>query len=181
MIDANSFVREWCVGGDTVVRFPDCEVTTLALPDEHRLFLTRAGLPREAAPFLAFGAVKKRFLLPVTEVWPLASRRLGSYRVIGSTGNGDSICVVEDAGAVVVLDHDREFRETFVNTSVIHLAESLLLFRAFVDGARRSCGNEAFLENRIPTALREQTYGRMLLADERIEDRSSFWHNQLVT
>jgi len=125
--------------------------------------------------------VKKAFLLSVTEIWQLPVHVFGGYRAIGATGGGDTICIIEGTeGRVVVLDHDAKFREIFVNSSVMHLAESLLVFRAFVKQARQSFGNEAFLQDHIPLALRQETYKRMLLVDERIDDKPSFWQCHLM-
>jgi hypothetical protein len=85
-------------------------------------------LPEEAAPGLSFEEAAR--LLPIYEVygdpdWSEADiERLAGYRMIGSDGAGNPICIVQGTGAVVLLDHEDWFRtRQFVNSSVRQLAE----------------------------------------------------------
>jgi len=91
-------------------------------------------LPNEAAPFLTFGcASNPRQIWEVFGIpsqWSEAERqRLSPYRMIGSDSAGNPICVVQDTGEVVLLDHEDRFRTLqFVNSSVGQLAECLLAY-----------------------------------------------------
>lgn len=88
-------------------------------------------LPREAAPCLSFDRFDRP--RPIWEVygipehWTAADRdRLAPYRMIGSDGAGNPVCV-DGGGAVWLLDHENHFRTTqFVNSSVLQLGECLL-------------------------------------------------------
>lgn len=91
-------------------------------------------LPREAAPCMTFDQAGQP--APVWEVfaspseWTAADRaRLGPYRMIGSDGAGNPVCVEHGTGAVWLLDHEDWFRtRQFVNSSVPQLAECLLAY-----------------------------------------------------
>lgn len=91
-------------------------------------------LPTEAAPFLSFDRAARP--APIWEVfgipsqWPAVEReRLAPYRMIGSDGAGNPICVEEGSGVVVLLDHENRFRtRQFVNSGVGQFAECLLAY-----------------------------------------------------
>jgi hypothetical protein len=97
-------------------------------------------LPAEAAPCLTF----ERASRPVWEVFGVPSQwsetereRLAPYRVIGSDGAGNPICVERGTGAVVLLDHEDWFRtRQFMNSSVRQLAECLLAYMGETDQER---------------------------------------------
>jgi hypothetical protein len=91
-------------------------------------------LPGDAAPCLSFDrAARPR---PIWEVfgiptqWSAEEReRLAPYRMIGSDGAGNPICVEAGSGAVWLLDHEDRFRtRQFVNSGVGQLAECLLAY-----------------------------------------------------
>ena len=104
--------------------------------DDTGIEMTACGewvLPSAAAPFLSFDkATRPR---PIWEVfgipaqWSAEEReRLAPYRMIGSDGAGNPICVGAD-GAVWLLDHEDRFRtRQFVNSGVGQLAECLLAY-----------------------------------------------------
>jgi hypothetical protein len=120
-------------------------------------------LPAEAAPCLTFDRATRP--VPLWEVfgspaqWSAAEReRLAPYRVIGSDGAGNPICVEQDTGAVVLLDHeDRFLTRQFVNSGVRHLAECLL----------------AYLGERQPDRFRVAVQA---IDPEALAERSFWWH-----
>src|SRR5262249_35923467 len=89
-------------------------------------------LPRCAATFLTFDGGAK----PIWEWagspghWSAAQRaRLDRFRVLGSDGAGNPICVDRDAGMIWLLEHEDDFHTTqFVNSSVHQLRELLLAY-----------------------------------------------------
>ena len=91
-------------------------------------------LPASAAPCVSFEQASRPE--PIWEVfaspadWSPADReRLSSFRMIGCDGAGNPICVKQDSGAVVLLDHEDWFRTCqFVNSGVSQLAECLLAY-----------------------------------------------------
>ena len=107
---------------------------TSELPNEVIEFLSKAGLPDGAAPFLTFDTLGKHGLKKVYEVWgnpsdySAAERdRLSPYFVIGTDGAGNPIAIDEDNNfSVVRLDHEDRFNTIeFMNSSVQQLAKFL--------------------------------------------------------
>src|SRR5262245_51734851 len=91
-------------------------------------------LPAEAAPCLSLD--RANHPKPIWDVFGIPSQwsdaereRLASYRIIGSDGAGNPLCVAQDSGAVVLLDHEDRFRtQQFINSSVRQFAECLLAY-----------------------------------------------------
>lgn len=117
-------------------------------------------LPDSTAPRLTFRQAARP--VPVWEAyadsadWTQLDRELlAAYRVIGSDGSGNPICVDERSGAVVVLDPDYRFRAMqFVNSSVRQLGECLLAYMGEQDGGRL----RAAIESIDPAALAERSF-----------------------
>lgn len=119
-------------------------------------------LPASAAPFLAFRELAR--MPRVQDVfnldgWPEAElAKLEPYRMIGSDGAGNPICVEEETGLVWLLDHDVQFQERqFVNSSIEQLAESLLAYL----GQDRSDMMIAAVAAQDPYAVEEGTFWRL--------------------
>ena len=117
-------------------------------------------LPDAAAPCLSFDRASRP--VPIWEVfgipsqWSQAEReRLAPYRMIGSDGAGNPICVEQGIGSVVLLDHENRFRtRQFVNSSVSQFAECLLVYM----GERDPQQFRAAVRSIDPTALAEQSF-----------------------
>ena len=117
-------------------------------------------LPDSAAPCLSFDRATRP--VPIWKVfgipsqWSEAEReRLAPYRMIGSDGAGNPICVEEESGVVVMLDHEDRFHtRQFINSSVGQLAECLLAFM----GEREPEQFRAAVALIDPAALAEQSF-----------------------
>jgi SUKH-4 immunity protein of toxin-antitoxin system len=117
-------------------------------------------LPDACAPFVSFKeAVRPR---PIYEVygspfdWSSVDReRLAEYRMIGSDGAGNLICIEKRTSVVVLLDHEDWFRtRQFVNSSIRQLAECLLAYMGEHDPTRFQSAVEAI----DPAALAEKSF-----------------------
>jgi hypothetical protein len=117
-------------------------------------------LPTEAAPCLSFDhAASPAQLWEVfasPPEWSDTEReQLASYRMIGSDGAGNPLCIEQDTGAVVLLDCEDRFRtRQFVNNSVCQLAECLLAYMGEQDPERF----RAVLRAIDPAALAEKSF-----------------------
>jgi len=119
-----SFEERW------MHRQRECGQEGLGLPD----FLTcdDAILPTRAAPFLSFDEAEKRpriwEVFGPKDYWSEADKvRLARYRMIGSDGCGNPICLEDETGVVWMLDHEDHFKtRQFVNSNLLALGESLL-------------------------------------------------------
>jgi hypothetical protein len=107
------------------VSFDRVVLERYGLGTEEVRFLTSAGLPREAAPFLGFDAYSEAELENLYES-SFAPRDLFP---LGSNGSGDPLGIELPSGAVVYLNHDDGMGRVFVNSSLSQFAESLVLYQ----------------------------------------------------
>lgn len=161
-----------------LVRYPRNVVLELAIPEEARSFLTDIGLPEGAAPFLDFGGPSHLSIPSVTEVWKAGERR---YRILGSNGYGDPVCVdTESAGRVFYLLHDGDMAPRFMNSSIPQLAYSLLAFRQVVADTNAIGGKDAYLDGRIPPGVVERFITEMETIDPPAISSEHFWFHSIV-
>lgn len=142
--------------------------------------MIEAGLPEEAAPFLGFQR-------PVTGPLPTLSEYFGlsdtfrRYRVIGSNGSGDPICIDQaQQGSIVSINHDDHYRPIFMNSSIPQLAESLILYRRLVRQTITVGGEDAFMDNNIPVDLRVWIAQEMEQVDAPALLEGCMWHGELA-
>ncbi len=161
-----------------LVRYPRSAVLALGIPDEAKSFLTNIGLPEDAAPFLNFGSSSHIYIPPVTEVWNAGEQH---YRIIGSNGYGDPVCIdTESAGRVFYLLHDGEMSPQFMNSSIPQLAYSLLAFRRVVASTIMVGGEGAFLDGHIPPEVIDRFIGEMETIDPSAILSEHFWFRSII-
>jgi hypothetical protein len=153
----------------------------LRIPDEAKEFLTRAGLPESAPPFLTFTYDQTNFVVPrLVETWMLPPE-FARYRQIGDTGFEDPICLDEEKnGMVVYLNQDEEFEKVFINSSVAQLAECLLVFRELVKRAQAERGGDAFLNGDVPEHTIDWAKKEFARIDELAVFGEAMWEDALI-
>lgn len=164
-ITPQDFIRRWGTDDEALVKLPTQSPRGLTIPDDARNFLTKAGLPASAAPFLGFeqlgGGLKS-----VREHLRGASGPAAELPMLGADGSGNPICLAE-GGEVVLLDPEKAAGPTFMNSSVAHLAACLLASRAVyeMDG--------------LPHATVAEMYAKNIAqADARAVEPGSFWWSE---
>lgn len=141
MISPTEFKLAWDDTLFALVPSPENLFEGTGISAETQRFLTEAGLPRRAAPTVAFGPPDDA-LQTVTEDWDV-SDFFSRYRVIGSNGSGDPIGLTPD-GSVVYLNHDAGLEEVYVNKDVPALAETLLRYQQLIAATQRAVGPTRF-------------------------------------
>jgi len=161
-----------------LVLYPRSAVIGLGIPDEAKSFLMEVGLPEGAAPFLDFGGTAHIHIPAVTEVWKAGEQR---YRIIGSNGYGDPVCIdTESAGRVFYLLHDDEMSPRFMNSSIPQLAYSLLAFRRVVTDTNAVGGKGAYLDGHIPPEVVDRFITEMEAIDPPAISSEHFWFHSIV-
>ena len=175
MISPSEFVKKWkTIWEEDLIKFSADTLEDLEIDEEAKKFLMEAGLPDSAAPSLSFCAG----LPSICEKYGM-EEDLSSYKYIGSTGWGDPICLYEDDGSVVYLDHEENLEyETFINSSISQLAESLLVYAKLIQETQQENGEDAFLDNNIPERLKKWIFEELKRIDPpAVED--GFWIAEL--
>jgi hypothetical protein len=117
-------------------------------------------LPHSAAPCVSFEEadhprpIYDTFASP-SDWSPDDLLRLRSFPMIGSDGAGNPICLNQNTGEVVLLDHEDWFRtQMFVNSSIKQLSECLLAYLGEDDRDRFL----SFVAEVDPRAIQERSF-----------------------
>ena len=166
-MDSNSFKAAWTRSGDQLYTHPLDALSASALPVGVKNFLHVVGLPDEAAPFLSFK--------------PLKSEWLGNpdrqYQ-IGSDGSGSPI-VIDQQGAVWLIDYETPTRRILVNSTLEALADCLIAYRALVTATVSVGGDDAFLDGRVPKQLIERFAASVSASDPAATQPGTFWGGEV--
>lgn len=134
-----------------LIVFPPSAFEGTGVSPQTRQFLTRAGLPEAAGPFLMIDPPGSEVLTTASELWEL-SPEYDDYWVIGSNGSGDPVVICPD-DAIVYLNHDDDFTEVYVNRNVAVLAEASLLYPGYEAAESEQVPFIEFLRQADPRAL----------------------------
>lgn len=154
---------------EDALEFPMEALAESGLPAEAIEVLAAGALPESAAPFLDFGEhmwvedEAFHWLGSLAQVWGLDEEPdPEGHQLIGSTGDGSPVAV-DSRGAVVVLDHARDFEVEPVNDSVLNFARSLHAYAKFVERAIEEHGEDGYMGSLFSTddldALEQELLG----------------------
>ena len=146
------FIRAWQLGGRPPFDpFPVSVFAGTRVSPQTQRFLTEAGLPDGAGPFLSFGPGYSDVLESASEAWDLPPE-FEVYTVIGFDGAGNPIVLCPD-DSVAYLDHDGDFEECYINKDVSVLAEASLLYPGYEPAESEQVRFIEFLRQSDPHAL----------------------------
>jgi len=166
---AKEFKQKWTAVENNLEPFDSKEIEDLKINEQSKDFL-KTGLPSQAAPFLSFGHTDEANLQPANKVWSLPTK-FECYKVIGSNGYGDPVCINENDNSVVYLNHDDEFEYVYMNSSVEQLAHFLLIVRDFIENINSSSGSQS-------TKILNSTIAEMIKIDKIAMNEGS-WEDDL--
>jgi hypothetical protein len=179
MFSPKDFIACWGKDDAPLLRFPKRALARLLLSEEDKVFLTQAGLPEDAAPFLTFEVPASGALSSVAEQFH-QSIEFRRYRIIGSDGSGNPIALDEsNQGEVIYLDHEIGFARVLINKSIRLLGASLLAYRKLVTDSQAEFGEDAFLDGKTSAAARKELRQQLTRIDSAAMKAGCFWHGEL--
>lgn len=178
MITPEEFKASWEAEGDELKLFPLAAFEGVDVPQEAQAFISAAGLPDSAAPFLSFAPPKSGRLQTLGELWG-ANGAASGYYIIGSNGSGDPVAL-KPSGSVVYLNHDSGFAEVYINKNIATLAESLLRYREVIAEAQGAYGSDAYLDGQVPAHARERFAQFLEGKDPRALTAGSMWAQEVA-
>jgi hypothetical protein len=170
MISPSAFLKKW--GRRGLVCFSKAALEDLSIPADAKSFLAKAGLPKSTAPFLTFES-HGRHVPTVGEVYT-GARTAAHFRMIGSDGADSPICLDEKRRGAVCLLEDA-LRPVLINSSVAQLAESLLVYRNFVDTVREEGGKTALMDGNLSAAAVADLERALVAVDRTARGARTFW------
>jgi hypothetical protein len=157
MMTPEEFKRAWEEQhSQPLIVFPPSAFEGTGVSPRTRQFLTQAGLPEAAGPFLMIDSPGSEVLTTASELWEL-SPEYDDYWVIGSNGSGDPVVICPD-DVIVYLNHDDDFAEVYVNRNVAVLAEASLRYPGYEAAASEQARFIEFLERSDPRALQAGSF-----------------------
>ncbi len=146
-------------------------------------FFNESGLPDSAAPFLSFIDDSKDIFKGInrlTNQYDFLDERFSKYIVIGSDGNGDPVVINKQINCQIeCLNHENGFECRFMNSSVLHLAEFLIIYRDFVQIVQLENGEEAIMNSTFSDKNFDDLKRTMAFCDEQALFPNSFWNEEL--
>jgi len=145
------FADQWPKDAEPLENYSDSELRKFRLNIATINFLAKAGLPKSCAPFLSFAGSKNisnsgNSITTLSDIYQL-DKKFEAYVVIGSDGAGNPIAINTNKDCLVQrLDHENNFSEEFMNSSIHSLAHSLLLYTNFILSILVTHGENAYLD-----------------------------------
>jgi hypothetical protein len=159
------FKKLWISFGGEVDSFDPNVIKSIKISDSEKEYL-KVGLPIDAAPYLRFGSLSGAHLQSAQEEYEL-EEAYKNYKIIGFNGYGDPICLDENDGSVVYLNHDDEFGYIYMAKSLSDLVQLIVIFRKFVTEIKKMPANDVYL-------VAESTINQMKVIDEEAIDEGEW-------
>ncbi len=177
------FRHIWTANEDNLSVFSTVSLVGLNLKQPTIDFLTVAGLPFDAAPFLSFVQNKAdsyNTINKLTKHYDFLEPEYDKYVVIGSCRDGDVIAInTDDNDQIVWLDHEDYFSSSFFNSSINSLAECLVIYRDFVKTILNNNGENAYMNADFTDEQFETLKQKLLKADRKAIIEDGFWKSDL--
>ena len=173
----------WTSTGDILTALSSDRLVGLSLKCRTIDFLTQAGLPVDAAPFLTFAnntTDKYKGIVRLTDQYSFLAGEFRKWIVIGSCSDGDPIAINVDADdRIDWLDHDNYFEPGFFNSSIESLSDCLVIYREFISIVQHENGEDAFINADFTDSQFETMKTKLLKADSKSLCDNGFWKEQL--
>lgn len=179
MITPQEFLDSWDKETYGLVEYDNKAIDSFSLSQESKDFLSKAGLPESASPFLTFECTAKGGGGRLTEKYDDSDPLYSKYIYVGFTGSGNPICIDEEDDEVIYIDLDNENEEVFINSSIAQFAESLLAYVDFIKKIKAENGRSAFLERKATKDSLEWIANRLEEIDADSLSQGSFWEEEL--
>jgi len=175
------FKTTWTNEGETLSPFDPNRLKSLGLKKGTIDFLSIAGLPDDAAPFLSFDQDSDEdAICRLSDQYDFLPRFLKHYISIGSDGSGNPIAIdTENRDQIKWIDHENDFADRYMNGSISQLASFLVIYRDFVFTVLREKGEDAILDSNFSDQHYETLKQRMLAVDPEALNKNGFWNEEL--
>lgn len=180
---AEQFKQIWTTKEDNLSALKTYALSELGLKKSTVDFLTIAGLPFDAAPFLSFvqdKAANYNTINTLTKHFDFLDTAYDKYIVIGYCCDGDIISInKENNDQIEWLNHEDDFSSRFLNTSINCLAECLVIYRDFIQTILKENGDDAFSNSNFTDQQFETLKQKLTLADTSATSEDGFWKEDL--
>ena len=182
-MNTSEFKDKWVNEDEDLCPLSEARLINLNLQAATIEFFIAAGLPNNAAPYLSFVKDSRDIydgINKLTTQYDYLEPEYAKYIVIGSDGNGNAIAInTAQNDRIELLDHENEFVGCYMNESIHHLAELLIIFRDFVSLVQEENGDEAYVNSNFTDAQFETLKHKIEIADPKALSEDGFWKGEL--
>lgn len=179
MISPQEFLDNWNQDIYGLISYSEKVVNSFTLSYETKEFLTEAGFPESAPPFLTFESVANGGGERLTEKNDKLGTMYKKYIYFGFTGSGYPICLNETNSELVYIDYDDENKEVLINSTVTTFAESLLVYVDFIKKVKAINGRKAYLEKNATKDLLKSISDALQRIEAKSLTKGAFWEEEL--
>lgn len=179
----SQFIELWTAKENNLSPLDIESLLGLKLKSQTIEFLTNAGLPFDAAPFLSFVQNKAdqfNSIDKLSNYFKHLNFIYDKYILIGFCNDGDIIAIdTENSDQIKWLSHEDHFSPKFFNSSINCLAECILIYRDFIQTIQNENGENAFLDANFTDQQFETLKNNLATADFNIFIEGGFWKTEL--
>ena len=177
------FRQTWTIDGDSLSPFsPNCLVGLNLRPSTCN-FLTIAGLPFDAAPFLSFvqnNTGSCNTINKLTTYYKFLETQYDKYVVIGLCREANAIAIdTHRCDQIVWLNREDNFSPRFFNSSISSFAECLVIYRDFVQTMLRDAVENEYINIDFTRRQIEILKQKLVTADGKAITENGFWKSNL--
>lgn len=180
MITPQEFLSVWNREVYGLFTYDQERIAALDIPEEAKQFLSNAGLPDSAPPFLSFIPEDQGGLSPLSDEYFEEEEDRADYLHIGNTGTGDAVCIVAGKGQVVYLDHEQEGKEVLINSTLPLFMASLVRYVKLRKEIKQRNGDAASVDGKTPKALIMQFKKDLRQMDAPCLKKRTFWDDEIA-
>jgi hypothetical protein len=141
-------------------------------------FLVECGMPETCTPMLCFDNWGKKTIPSLKNSFHRDFEWLDDYIHIGDNNSGDPICIDLNNNAIVYLNHDNNFKISFINSSVEKLSECIIAYTNFFEQINTS-NNSDSLNPKFEDEDFEKLKKQLLDIDEQCLKEGAMWRGDI--
>ena len=137
MISPEELKKSWKKKYTNFITYPLETLKNVNIINTDKIFLCEIGLPESCAPYLRFLNYDKGGMSQVLNFLDKENideddiDELSNMLLLGMTGSGELIAIDTGSNEIVCIDHE-DGSISFMNSSINHLAESILSYHKFL-------------------------------------------------
>lgn len=150
---------------------------------EKTITVLKEGFPEDAAPFLSFYSEDEFLKLEsVNETLGINEKMLSELICFGSDGCGNPICIDKKSNErIIILDHEDNFEQIFVNSDIENFTQSLLAYRNLITDVKNRLGENSFSNYQYSFDDVEIFKAKLKSIDSKSLENNSFWNGEIET
>lgn len=178
MFTIENFEERWNNEFPEIVEYDSEIVDGLEISEESKNFLKKYGLPDEAPGYLIFKPFEDENTVSLASICD-GKAEYEKYISLGCDGGGLPVCIEKNTGNICIIDIYENTEPVFINSSLIQLAESMVLYSEFINRIIEINGEDAYLDGDADDESLEWIRDSLEETDTSSLEDGTFWDLEL--